>query len=612
MIADGYPEIRASIAAGQLDEAARECRTVLAAEPKNPEALTLMGRIGLELRRTDLIENNLLAALESAPDSVEALLLLAKYYRDMMRYGEQMELSRRVLAIEPDSATALIGLGHGLLDEWRNDEALAAFEHASLSDPDSAEAQEGLGTALKRLQRPDEAAEAFRRAIDLDPDVTSAYVGLVLLADGDAAEAAVDRALSHFAGSAAKLTELGRGLWLNGRPEFGKQALLKSIELDPGSEFSRRMLGRILVELGEFEAGRALFRETVADHPASVPLYEEFAFSTTFQEEDRPYLAPMAGLLRNRGLDPMDRRRLNFALGKAHDDLREYGRAMQYFDEANGIGSMQIWPSAFDRAKLTAEVDAIIETFTPTLFERYAGAGNATEEPIFVVGMLRSGTTLVEQVVSSHPAVGAAGEVMFLNKQPAGFASAAGVDTAAMNAYFDRYLSRLRSAGPGKARITDKLPQNFMRAGLIHLALPNARIVHTRRNALDTCLSIYTTRSVVEYAHAFADMAYYYREYERLMAHWRAVLPASRLFEIDYEAMIVDREPIVRKLVAFLGLPWDDALMHHEGNTRSVDTLSVWQVRQPIYNTSVERWRRYAPWIGDLLREFPELAGAGG
>ena len=606
-----YKSIREAIDQGRATEAVRECQAVLAAHPQDADALILLGMAGLQLHRADLIEGSLRAAIDLRPRSIEALTLLAGYYRDFMRFADVKDLCLRALAVDDNAPDALVGYGHCLLEEWRSKEALAVFDRAAAADPRSAGAESGRGFALQRLHRIAEAKAAFARAIELEPDDTAAFVGAALAeSEAEEAELAFERTMNRFATSASKLAELGRAFWLHGEPKFGERALRRAAEVDPEFDYPRRMLGRVLAELGDFDEARTSIHAAVAASPTSVPLYEELAFAAKFREEDRPFLASMTAILRNRGIDPMDRRRLNFSLGKAYDDLGDYARAAQYFDEANGIGHMQIWPKAFDRGQLTREVDEAIATYTPELFERHAAAANPTEEPIFIVGMLRSGTTLVEQIVSSHPLVAGAGEVMFLENQPIDDAGIhPGVDMERVNAYFDRYLERLRSTAHGLGRITDKLPQNFLRAGLIHLALPNARIVHTRRNPLDTCVSNYVTRSVVAYAHSFSDIAFYYREYERLMAHWRAVLPPNRMVEVDYESLIADRQRLVPELMAFLGLPWDDAVMHPEANKRSVDTLSVWQARQPVYDTSIGRWRRYEAWKGDLLREFPEFAG---
>ncbi len=188
----------------------------------------------------------------------------------------------------------------------------------------------------------------------------------------------------------------------------------------------------------------------------------------------------------------------------------------------------------------------------------------------------------------------------------------AGLDAAALWKAADEYLAVLRAAGANALRITDKQPPNFELLWLIRLAFPEARIIHCRRNPVDTCLSIYFSYfgSQQDYAFDRGDLVFQYRQYERLMEHWRRVLPQDRFIEVEYETLIADREAETRRLVAFLGLDWDDACLAPERNPRPIKTASVWQARQPVYTTSLERWRRYEPWLQELRELLPEPASA--
>jgi hypothetical protein len=302
----------------------------------------------------------------------------------------------------------------------------------------------------------------------------------------------------------------------------------------------------------------------------------------------------MEEMLKRSGRSDFDQAMLHFALGKAYDDLGEAEPAIRHFDHANALERRKV---NFDRVALSEAIDRTIETFTPELMARGAPSPIHDERPALILGMPRSGTTLVEQIVSSHSSVAAGGELNFWTDQAAktasfDFASRLGAD----------YLTLLGRIGPDSARVTDKNPFNFLHLGLIHLALPGARFIHCRRDPIDTCLSIYFTRFATPQAYAYdrSDLVFYYRHYERLMAHWRTLLPADRLLEIDYESLIADRESLTRRMIAFCGLPWDDKCLEPESNPRRVMTASVWQARQPVYPTSVERWRRYEPWLGEL------------
>jgi hypothetical protein len=290
---------------------------------------------------------------------------------------------------------------------------------------------------------------------------------------------------------------------------------------------------------------------------------------------------------------------LHFAAGKALDDLKDYAAAIQHFDAANRI-RRKLAP--FDPSSFARLVDRLIARFTPGLFASAAGAlegeGRDDETPVLVLGMPRSGTTLVERIVSSHPSVAGGGELAFWNERAPSLID----ELAKAGAARADYLRLLRTIGPGALRVTDKMPFNFLWIGLVHLLLPRARIVHCRRNPIDTCLSIYQTQFAQNWGFTShrGDLASYYRQYLRVMEHWRAVLPPDRLIEVDYEEATSQPEATARRLIAFCGLPWDPACLQPERNADAVKTASKWQARQPIYRSSVERWRHYEPWLGEL------------
>jgi Sulfotransferase family len=230
--------------------------------------------------------------------------------------------------------------------------------------------------------------------------------------------------------------------------------------------------------------------------------------------------------------------------------------------------------------------------------------GSTDPKPVLIVGMPRSGTTLVEQIISSHSDVQAAGELHFWNKRgPEWLLSGeVGVETSFVSQAAADYLSLLRSFGPRAARVTDKMPFNFLWAGLIHLAFPQATIIHCRRSPVDTALSIHQTHfhPGLVFPTGGEELVRYFRSYKRVMQHWRTVLPQDRLLDVDYEELTRDPEPVIRAIITACGLTWNDACLRPEANTRAVRTPSKWQARQPIYRNSVARWRRYEPWLGPL------------
>jgi hypothetical protein len=314
----------------------------------------------------------------------------------------------------------------------------------------------------------------------------------------------------------------------------------------------------------------------------------------------------MQAALATPGLEAGQRLRVHLAIGKAADDVGDYALAMLHFDAADSVrrGSRSFDPAAFSR-----EIDRLIARCTPEWLARAPELGSPDAMPVLIMGMPRSGTTLVEQIVSMHPEVGAGAELHFWNQRGAVWhrSDAPGNETAFVFSEFlakatADYLGVLRSIAPKAARVTDKMPFNFLWAGLIHMAFPRAIIIHCRRSAIDTALSIHQThfRPDLAFPTGGAELVAYFRDYQRLVDHWRSVLPADRFLEVDYEDLTRAPEPVIRRIIAACDLKWDDACLRPDCNPRAVNTPSKWQARQPIYRTSVARWRRYEPWLGPL------------
>jgi hypothetical protein len=285
------------------------------------------------------------------------------------------------------------------------------------------------------------------------------------------------------------------------------------------------------------------------------------------------------------------------------DDFGDYPMAMRYFDEANTLALTQV-ESSSDQPSFTDEVNKITETYTKENVLDRSCVGSQSDLPLLIVGMMRSGTTLVEQIVSNHPEVAGGEELLFWSDNGSRQLKSGSPPPTADEAgsLAKAYLAVLKAIDPDAQRVTDKMPNNFMALGLIHRVLPNARIVCLRRNAIDNCLSIYMTdfRHPIPFVNDRDDLVFLYRQFERLMSHWRQVIPRDRLIEVQYEELLANRETETRRLIDFCGLEWDDACLHPEQNRRTVKTASVWQVRQGVYTSSLERWRRYEPWLGSL------------
>ncbi len=314
---------------------------------------------------------------------------------------------------------------------------------------------------------------------------------------------------------------------------------------------------------------------------------------------------------------PRDQSTLLFALGKALDARGEADKAFDCLVRANALHRSSLKFDIAGSARLAA---AIAGQFDSALLGRLQGTGSPSEQPVFIVGMPRSGTTLIEQIVSAHPDVHGAGEIGLMPMLVSRFRSPQGkgypflapeLSEADLQSLAEAYLGGIAPGGRGKARITDKTIGNFELLGLIHLCFPNARIIHCRRDARDVCVSCFSTRfsGGHGYAYDLRELGRYWRIYDRLMAHWRAVLPPGRMLEVEYEALVEDLEGSARRLVTHLGLPWNEACLRFHESSRDVATASFAQVRRPIYRGSVGRWRRYAGRLGPLFDALGEPRG---
>jgi len=470
-------------------------------------------------------------------------------------------------SFERDFAASELKRGVALERKGRIQEALVAYEVAAAELP---EARSHLARALEGLGRVDEAIGHFRAAAGPSPDTTDRRMDLVM------------------------------ALVLGEKMGEAEARLREVVAHDPQASEAHALLGRILAEGGNFDAAADCFRIALSLQPTKAGVYYHLARARKLTEADRPLIRRMiaaapAVTLADHTI------KLHLGIAKAFDDLGDYEQSMRHIGRAN-VARKRL--STFDRKALAGFVEALISLYTPDFLARQASRGDPSWQPVLIVGMPRSGTTLTEQILSSHPAVAGAGELSFWPGRDPLLRGGAGETWigACQSAVSRDFLALLNDLAPGASRVIDKNPYNFFCLGFFHIAFPAGSIVHCRRHPIDTCLSISLThmnpRSDVPFD--FDDLAFYYRQYLRLMDHWRVSLPADRFYEVDYEAVVADPETQSRGLVASLGLDWDPACLRPEDNKRVVRTSSAWQVRQPIYSASVERWRRYEPWLGAL------------
>jgi tetratricopeptide (TPR) repeat protein len=545
----------------------------------------------------------------AAPQPVAPLLALATQFLRAGRPADAIAPLRDAALLQPSNAIIQHDLGLACLEVGRVPDAIAALQRAVASDPRYGDAYFRLGIALEKLGDIRGAIVAYDRATKLLPSLAEAWfrAGALVHTMGYR-----DEAIGCFrrAAATAGKTSYGRlgkarALLIEDRNQEAEQVLREALVADPENAMAYDLLGNLLSDLGRFDEARACFERAIAIAPLLAGSYYDLVRCRPVTR-DEGLLQQMESALATPGLEATQRHRLHLAIGKAADDLGDYALAMHHFDAADDVrrGS-----GSFDSAAFSIEIDHMIARCTPEWIARAPELGSCDATPVLIIGMPRSGTTLVEQIVSMHPEVGAGGELNFWNGRGAAW-HRSGADgnkrpfviseflaTAAAD-----YLGVLRAIAPTPARVTDKMPFNFLWAGLIHVAFPRAIIIHCRRAAVDTALSVHQTHfhPSLAFPTGGAELVAYFRSYRRLSDHWRRVLPADRFIEVDYEDLTRAPEPVIRRIIAACGLAWHDACLRPESNPRAVTTPSKWQTRQPIYRSSVARWRRYEPWLGPL------------
>ena len=555
-----------------------------------------------------------------AQQQVAPLLALATESLRAGRAADAIGPLRDAALLQPSNASIQHDLGLACLEVGRIPDAIAALQRAVAVHPQYTDAYFRLGIALEKVGDIGGAIVAYDRATQLLPSLTEAWfrAGALVYTLGHRDEAIGCFRRAAATGGNSSFGRLGkaRALLTEDRNQEAELVLRKTLARDPQNAMAHDLLGNLLSEFGRFDEARECFQRAVTLAPLLAGSYYDLVRCRRVTSDDDGLLEQMKATLATPGLEAAQRHRLHLAIGKAADDLGDYALAMRHFDAADAVRRESV---AFDSAAFSVEVDRLIVRCTHEFLARASQVGSSDATPVLILGMPRSGTTLVEQIVSMHPEVGAGGELNFWNergaawhrseshgnagdgKKPPLVAEAYLAEDFLAKARAD-YLGELRAIAPKATRVTDKMPFNFLWAGLIHMAFPRAIIIHCRRSAVDTALSIHQTHFHPSLAFPTGgdELVAYFRSYQRLTDHWRRVLPADRFMEVDYEELTSAPEPVIRRIIAACGLAWDDACLQPESNPRAVKTPSKWQTRQPIYRSSVARWRRYEPWLGPL------------
>lgn len=563
--------------AGRLSEAASLLRQVLETSPKHAESLEKLGVLRFQLNDPVGAEEMLRQAVAANPENESAWNNLGVVLEARGEFADAEECYRRAITLNSQRGSLHFNRGNTLrsLGQWA--EAEASFRQCIALDTSHADARHNLGALLKERGERAEAERLFRETIALAPEMVDAHVNL------------------------------GSALQALGRDEEALAAYREALRLSPGYADAAAGEVSVLDRLGLVEEACARIRTLIETAPGNPDVITTFASVARRLGEEEKAVAALKGLLARHDLLATKREAALFALGKLCDARGRFSDAFEYYRAANSVR-----PHAFDLHEFRDYCARVRGTFGKELLRRLPRARNNSALPIFVVGMPRSGTSLVEQILSSHPAVFGAGELTWIDQLSEAWPERLGVQARYPECALDlsvrsldlaqeEHLARLHACAPEADRVVDKMPGNFMHLGLIEILFPGSRIIHIAREPLDNCLSCFFQNFTHghEYTADLETLGAVYREYERIMEHWRATL-AHPLLEVRYELLVADQEAESRRLVEFCGLPWDERCLHFHENKRVVRTASYDQVRRPMYRDSLARHRHYEPFLGDL------------
>ena len=641
---------------GELDQARALYEDILRDQPGHADSLHMLGVVAHQQGSNQDAKGFFARAIKSDDQNAFYHNSLGEVMRILGETEDAAGCYRAAIALRPGYSQAHNNLGLVLFQLGERDQAVEEINTALAIEPDAASVHNNLGVMLEAKGRLNDAVSCFRRSVELAPDQAEVNnnLGAALHAQGafqeaepyllaaagiDATIANVPYNLSRLYLSQGRLDDalsaarsaieinprypdyyiaLGAVQRAMGDMDDSLSTLRAAVAVNPSHPMALNDMGVCLLVLGRFDEAESSFQRALTAAPRLDIAHENLARTRRFGDADRKQVEYVEALASASSNAEDGQSHLHFAAAKMLDDIGEFERAFQHLQSANAIEHQR---THFDADAGRSFVARTRATFDSAFFEWKNAIGNASDKPIFIVGMLRSGTTLVEQILASHPAIHAGGELEY-------FRSVAGqlpdrldggqpypecvksLDAATIDAISRNYLAQLSKHSGDAQRFTDKNPLNFEHLGLIMTVFPNARVIHCRRDPMDLCLSIYFQHFSErhDFAYHFADIAEYLRQYEQLMAHWHSVFP-GRIHDMQYEDLVANLEPVSRAMFEYLDLQWDDNCLEFHRTARPVGTASHWQVRQPLYTRSVARWRPYEPYLEDLRAALADQPG---
>jgi Flp pilus assembly protein TadD len=611
MLERAYSAVRA----GRASEAERILLDGVAQIPTCGEAWFGLGTFALQTGRSDLACKRLEKAFQLNPKDWRALTLLARALRDTGRTYQAVELAERALLERPQDPEVRLCLAQCLVDTGRMFEADDVFGQLRQEFPNvplyaylHSQLVFGMGRDVRALRAAEECVGAEPSAVHLKNLIgvqmrlyrfeEALATSEVLLAAGEDPSAG---RLPH----AVSLTCLGRF-------EEAEPSWELAVAASPNPDVVHLQRGYSLRQWGKFVEAEGQYLKSIAIRPKQGKAFQAIFSSRKVSTADRDLIDLAADALASApAIAPIERQYLHFGLGKAYDDLGDYARAIGHFDEANLLTREIIFrDKPYDRSVIGSAIEQNAKLFDEEFVREQSSQGSQSQLPVFVLGMMRSGTTLVEQILSAHPEIEGSGEQPYWSRMAGKFLEP---DTGCLrwpelSAAVSEYEEILRTIAPKARRVVDKNPANLVNAGLLHAAFPRAKIVYVRRSNIDVAVSIWTTLITTDapFIGHREGIVETIRQTEQMYAHWKTVLPPECMLEVNYEDLVRDLEPSARRLIAFCGLDWTDTCLHPEDNSRIVRTPSLAQVRQKVTANSVDRYRNYEPWLGP----FAQLVGS--
>ena len=561
-------------ALGKFSDAIYDCERALKIKPKYKEALLNLARAQRELHQHDEALKNYTKAIALDQKYFNGFLGRALIWKILNHHEKALVDLNKAVSLNPSSGKALLNRGAVQKELGRYDESLADLQKAIALQPDLAEAHNNFGNTLRELGRLDEAEKSYIKAIALKPNYSEAQNNL---------------GTTH--------RELGR-------LDEAETSYTKAIALKPNYAEAHNNLGNTLRELGRLDEAQTRVKQGIFVKPEYAEGHHNLAIIKTFYSQDEQY-SKMRKLYLNHNISEKERCHINFGLAKACEDLGDFEQAFFHYREGNNLRKKFLNYDITQDMRLFKALKANYPQISKVLLEPDNLAQKLT--PIFILGMPRSGTTLVEQIISSHPSVTGAGELSFISQFGHKLATGASKINSSLLAEFRaNYFKKIIYLANGNEFITDKMPQNFRYIGLIATAFPDAKIVHVTRNSPAVCWANYKqyfATSDLGYTYSIADVTQYYRLYEGLMEFWESVF-SNRFYNLNYEQLTVNQEKETKRLIDYIGLNWHEACLSPQDNKRSVATASNMQIRQKVYQGSSQKWKKYKRFLDGAFDQF--------